>query len=59
MSEQLALLGGSSTIAKEPTEIFKWPIITEEDERAVLEVLRSGLMSGMDVTKKLEAEYSS
>ena len=59
MSEQLALLGGTPAIAKESTELFDWPIITEEDERAVLEVLRSGSMSGMDVTKKLEEEFSS
>ena len=59
MSGQLALLGGSPAIESEPNEIFDWPIITEKDERAVLEVLRSGSMSGMDVTKKLEAEYAS
>jgi dTDP-4-amino-4,6-dideoxygalactose transaminase len=39
--------------------LFHWPIVTEEDERAVLEVLRTGTMSGTDITKKFEAEFAS
>jgi dTDP-4-amino-4,6-dideoxygalactose transaminase len=38
--------------------MFKWPIITEEDEQAALEVLRNGAMSGTDITKKFEEEYA-
>jgi dTDP-4-amino-4,6-dideoxygalactose transaminase len=39
--------------------MFTWPIVTEEDEAAVLEVLRRGGMSGMDVTKQFEAEFAA
>ncbi len=37
--------------------LFHWPIVTEEDEAAVLGVLRSGTMSGNDISKKFEAEF--
>ena len=58
MSE-LALLGGGKAIAKQaPEELFHWPIVTKEDEDAVLEVLRKGTMSGTDVTLKFEREFA-
>ena len=62
MSE-LALFGGPKAVTYEGTglndgsDMFKWPIVTKEDEEAVLEVLRRGGMSGTDVTKQFEAEY--
>ncbi|MBQ6698150.1 MAG: DegT/DnrJ/EryC1/StrS family aminotransferase [Oscillospiraceae bacterium] len=62
MSE-LALLGGSKAITYEGTgkhdgsDVFAWPIVTKEDEDAVLEVLRNGNMSGTDVTKEFEKDY--
>jgi perosamine synthetase len=56
---QLALLGGKRTIEKESPEIFTWPIVTREDEEAVLEVLRRGSMSDTDVTRKFEAEFAA
>jgi dTDP-4-amino-4,6-dideoxygalactose transaminase len=37
--------------------MFTWPIITQEDEDAVLEVLRRGAMSGTDVTHKFEEDF--
>ena len=37
--------------------MFVWPIITEEDEQAALDVLRRGAMSGTDVTRLFEADY--
>jgi dTDP-4-amino-4,6-dideoxygalactose transaminase len=40
-------------------ELFRWPIVTEEDEAAVLGVLRAGAMSGTDVTKAFEAELAA
>ena len=64
MSE-LALLGGKPAVTYEGTnlndgsDMFKWPIITKEDEDAVLEVLRRGGMSGTDVTKEFEKEFKS
>ena len=62
MSE-LALFGGPKAVTYEGTglndgsDMFKWPIVTKEDEEAVLEVLRRGGMSGTDVTKQFEADY--
>ena len=39
----LALLGGKKTLESvEEGDIFRWPIITPEDEEAVLAVLRRG-----------------
>ena len=34
-----------------PGNIFTWPIITHEDEEAVLEVLRRGGMSGIELAR--------
>ncbi|HRX42216.1 MAG TPA: DegT/DnrJ/EryC1/StrS family aminotransferase [Clostridia bacterium] len=58
MSE-LALFGGPKAITKDPGDLFKWPIITKEDEDAVLDVLRSGSMSGTDVTREFEKEFAA
>ena len=58
MSE-LALFGGPKAITKDPGNLFKWPIITKEDEEAVLDVLRNGAMSGTDVTKEFEKEFAA
>ena len=38
---KLALLGGTKSIEQEDKSLFHWPIVTSEDEQAVLEVLRS------------------
>lgn len=58
MASELALLGGTKTVTSDPGDLFTWPIITSADEDAVLEVLRRGAMSGMDVTKAFEAQYA-
>ena len=57
MSE-LAVLGGPRAIMREPVDLFHWPIVTREDEEAVLEVLRRGAMSGTDVTVRFEDEFA-
>ena len=36
---QLAFFGGPQAITKEAGDIFNWPIVTKEDEDAVLDVL--------------------
>ncbi len=54
----LALLGGTKTVKEEHAEMFKWPIMTEEDEAAALAVIRSGAMSGTDITKQFEKEFA-
>jgi dTDP-4-amino-4,6-dideoxygalactose transaminase len=45
-------------ITLDPGDTFTWPIITKEEEDAVLEVLRRGAMSGRDVTIEFEKEYA-
>jgi dTDP-4-amino-4,6-dideoxygalactose transaminase len=58
-SSTLALLGGPKAVQTDPADIFTWPIITEEDEQAVLAVLRAGTMSNSDVTLLFEQELAA
>jgi len=58
MGSELALLGGPKAVQSDPGDIFKWPIVTKEIEEAVLEVLRAGKMSGIDVTEQFEKEFA-
>jgi hypothetical protein len=37
---RLAIFGGARAVQSDPGDIFTWPIIAQEDEEAVLEVLR-------------------
>ena len=53
---RLAILGGEKAVTEPPGNLFTWPIVTAEDEQALLEVLRRGGMSGNDVTKQFEAD---
>ena len=55
---KLAILGGPKAVQSEDGDMFTWPIVTAEDEQAVLDVLRTTNMSGMDITKKFEAEFA-
>jgi dTDP-4-amino-4,6-dideoxygalactose transaminase len=57
-TSKLALSGGPQTVTLDEGDIFDWPIVTEEDEQAVLDVLRRGGMSGTDVTKEFEHEMA-
>jgi len=56
---KLALFGGKKAVKSVKKNLFAWPIITKEDEKAVLEVLRRGGMSELDVTKEFEKEYAA
>ncbi|MFQ6048674.1 MAG: DegT/DnrJ/EryC1/StrS family aminotransferase [Phycisphaerae bacterium] len=58
-SQRLALLGGPKAVEVDEPDLFGWPIVTEEDERAVLEVLRAGSMSSIEITRQFEAEYAA
>jgi dTDP-4-amino-4,6-dideoxygalactose transaminase len=58
MSEILALLGGPKTVTR-PAPDFRWPVITDQDRQAVLEVLEARSMSGWDVTLEFEKEYAA
>lgn len=56
----LALLGGPRSVpqvSEGDDSLFHWPIVTPEDERAVVDVLRVGNMSDWDVTEQFEAEW--
>ena len=57
-SHQPALVGGPKSVPDNRPEVFTWPIVTTEDEQAVLNVLRSGKMSGWDITKEFEREFA-
>lgn len=58
MTSKLAIFGGPQAIPNYQEDMFKWPIVTKEDEEAVLEVLRKGSMSGVDVTMKFENDFA-
>ncbi len=55
----LAINGGSPAVTADLRDMFVWPIVTEEDEAAVLDVLRRGAMSGNEITKAFEKEYAA
>src|SRR4051812_35407329 len=58
-SEPLALLGGPRAVPREDESLFHWPIVTHEDEQAVIEVLRAGNMSDWDITQRFEREWAA
>jgi perosamine synthetase len=58
VQSKLALLGGPKAIQTDIGDMFTWPIVTSEDEKAVLDVLRRGAMSDLDVTLELEKEFA-
>lgn len=55
---KLALFGGEKAVKTVNPDMLKWPIITEEEEVAVLDVLRKGKMSEIDITMKFEQEFA-
>ena len=52
-----AILGGELSITLDQAEANQWPIISTEDEQAVLDVLRSGELSTNPVVSELENDY--
>lgn len=56
---RLALQGGPKAVAEPSTDITDWPIVTDEDKAAVLEVLSRGAMSNWDVTREFEREWAA
>lgn len=55
---KLAVLGGTPVLTEAPKELFRWPIITKEDEDAALHVIRNNLFSDTQITKEFEAEFA-
>lgn len=54
----LALLGGEKAVMLEEPQAMSWPVHTEEEEAAVLEVVRSGNWSLPPVTRQFEQEFA-
>ena len=52
-----AILGGSPAVTLDQEDANRWPIITAEDEDAVLQVLRSGDLSIHPVVGELESDF--
>jgi perosamine synthetase len=57
-AEKLAIHGGPKAVQHEDKSLFHWPIVTQDDEQAVLDVIRAGTMSGWDITMKFEQDYA-
>ena len=49
-----AILGGKPAMTQSQVEANRWPILTEEDEQAVVEVMRSGNITTNLVARELE-----
>lgn len=57
--EKLALLGGTPAIGeKAPESLFKWPIMTQEDYDAAMDVIYNNSFSGTDITLKFQEEFA-
>jgi dTDP-4-amino-4,6-dideoxygalactose transaminase len=52
-----AILGGEQAVTLDQEIANAWPIITEQDEQAVLDVLRSGNLSLHPIVGELEEDY--
>jgi perosamine synthetase len=59
MAVELAINGGTKTVPPADASLFHWPIVTAEDEEAILNVVRAGKMSGIDITQQFEKEYAA
>ncbi len=60
MAEKILALGGGTPALTEPApdSLFAWPIITEEDEAAALDVIRGNKYSNNDITLKFQEEFA-
>ena len=56
--DKLAILGGEPAVGEVPADLFRWPIVTQEDEEAVLHVLRNSLQSDVQITQQFEREFA-
>ena len=57
--EKLALLGGTPAIKEAaPAELFKWPIMTQEDYDAAMDIVVNNKFSNTDITIKFQEEFA-
>lgn len=52
-----AMLGGTPAVTADQTAANRWPILTRDDEEAVLRILRDGNISTHPVIRELEQDY--
>ena len=57
-SSQLALLGGHPTVTNPRDDLFQWPLIGAEEEKAVLEQLRKPNYSDNEIVPAFEHEFA-
>lgn len=55
--ERRAIDGGRPAVTLDQADANRWPILTAEDEQAVLKVIRDGDLSTHQVTRDLEEDY--
>ena len=58
MSDNLALDGGPKAITMDQEKALRWPVLTKEDEQAVLGVMRKNETSLSEEPIKLEKEFA-
>lgn len=57
--EKLAYLGGEKAPnVKAPSDIYTWPIITDEDKAAIMDVVERNAFSQTDITEAFEKEFA-
>jgi len=54
-----AVLGGAPAVTEIHDRALNWPILTSEDEHAVIDVMRDGNISTHPVIRELEKDYAS
>lgn len=52
-----AILGGHPAVTLDQTEANRWPVLTSDDENAVMRILRDGDISTHPVIRELEQDY--
>ena len=57
ITDRPAILGGEAAITLSHDEACRWPILTAEDEEAVLRTMRTGQLGISDETAALEADF--
>ncbi len=58
ITDRPAILGGKPIVTADHEAANRWPILGEEDEQAVLRVMRDGRISGHPVIRELETDYA-
>ena len=57
VTDRPAILGGDPAISLPHEAALRWPILTTEDEEAVLRVMRTGELGVSEETAALEADF--